>query len=773
MRKINMPTFAMALSLLLTACGGVTEQTADYNIIPKPQQVTLEQGSGFHLTDKTVIVAASDNDSIQRYAGFLRDYIEQMTGRKLKITDNTDAEDAIVITRGYDNSNPEAYRLSVNADRITIDGATAAGAFYGVQTLRKSIPDKEESTVLFPAVTISDAPRFGYRGAHFDVSRHFFPTDSVKEFIDMLALHNINRLHWHLTDDQGWRVEMKSRPRLAEISSKRPNTVIGHNTGEYDSIPVEGFYTQEEIKDIVKYASDRNIVIIPEIDLPGHMVAALEAYPELGCTGGPYEVWRIWGVSEDLLCAGNDSTLAFIDDVLGEITELFPSELIHIGGDECPKIRWENCSKCQARIRELGLKTDNHSTAEQKLQSYVMEHASKFLADRGRRIIGWDEILEGGMSKDAVIMSWRGESGGIEGAKAGHDVIMTPNSYLYFDYYQDSDHSQEPLAIGGYLPIEKVYSYEPMPEALTPEEQAHIIGVQANLWTEYIPYFWQVQYMELPRMAALSEVQWSEGGNKDFVEFASRVPQLAAQYTANGWTYAPHIFNVNSSIVPDGHKAFTVNMSTVDNAPIHYTLDGSEPTEASPVYVDPVKVDHSAVIKAAAFRPTGKSRVWSDSIKFNLATGCPVQLLQEPSRQYRGNGPETLTDGRFGTTSYNTGAWLGFVGNDLEAVIDLGEPTNFSSVGFSYLALPVDWIFDPTGASVAVSNDGENWKNIASKEIPASPRNAEVIVSQNLDFQPTDARYVKLTVNSLKSIPDWHAGKGRPGFIFVDEISVN
>lgn len=773
MRKLLLPACTAGFVWLLSACGSTPEQTADYNIIPKPQQVTSASGEGFHLTDRTVIVPASDNDSIRRFAGFLSEYIEQMTGCKLKISDNNDASDAIIITRGFENSNPEAYQLTVTPERITIDGATAAGAFYGVQTLRKAIPAQERSTVLFPPVTITDYPRFGYRGAHFDVSRHFFPVDSVKEFIDMLALHNINRLHWHLTDDQGWRVEIKSRPRLAEISSRRPCTVIGHNTGVYDSIPVEGYYTQEQIRDIINYASDRNIIIVPEIDLPGHMVAALEAYPELGCTGGPYEVWCKWGVSEDLLCAGNDSTLAFIDDVLGEVTDLFPSEFIHIGGDECPKVRWENCPKCQARIRELGLKSDKHSTAEQKLQSYVMEHASKFLADRGRRIIGWDEILEGGMSKDAVIMSWRGESGGIEGAKAGHDVIMTPNNYMYFDYYQTQNHAEEPLAIGGYVPLEKVYSYEPMPEALTADEQAHIIGVQANLWTEYIPWFWYAQYMELPRMAALSEVQWSEGGDKNYPAFAKRVPQLIEQYNANGWTYAPHVFDVNASIQPDGNKGFTVTMNTVDDAPVYYTLDGSQPDRNSTLYDGPFTVDHSAVIKAVALRSNSTSRVWCDSVKFNLATACPVTLLQQPSTQYRADGPGTLTDGRFGNIAYNAGGWLGFVGNDMEAIIDLGEPISFSKVGFNYLTLPVNWIFDPTGASVEISDDCETWTKVTSVDIPASARNAETIINKVIEIPETKARYVKLTVNSLKSIPDWHPGKGRPGFIFVDEVSID
>ena len=772
MLNLRLPAYAAALTALLAACSP-KEQTADYNVIPLPQEVTPGQGQPFKLTDKTVIVAPADNDSLLGYANLLSGYIENLTGNRLAVTNDADATDAIVLSKGLDNANPEAYSLTVTPERITIQGSSAAGAFYGAQTLRKAIPTKEKSDVLFPAVTITDYPRFSYRGAMLDVSRHFFPADSVKTFIDMLALHNINRMHWHLTDDQGWRVEIKSRPLLAEKASKRPNSVIGRNSGEYDSIPVEGFYTQDEIRDIVKYASDRNIIIIPEIDLPGHMVAALSVYPELGCTGGPYEVWGRWGVSEDLLCAGNDSTLEFIDDVLGEITEMFPSELIHIGGDECPKVRWEECVKCQARIKELGLKDDAHSTAEMKLQSYVMNHAQDFLAERGRRIIGWDEILEGGMKQDAVIMSWRGESGGIQGARTGHDVIMTPNSYLYFDYYQSDDTENEPLAIGGYLPIEKVYSYEPMPSDLTAEEQQRIFGVQANLWTEYIPTFSHVQYMELPRMAALSEVQWSNAA-KDYPGFARRVPQLIHQYEANGWNYARHIFNVNADLQPDNaNNTFVVTLTTPDDAAIRYTLDGTDPTEASQLYEAPVVLDSTCVIKAAAFRPEGRSAVWTDSVSFSLATAHPIKFLKEPSRQYLDKGASTLNDGRFGSPAFNAGGWIGFVGNPMDVEIDLGNPTKVSKVTFNTLVNTNDWIFDLTDANVQVSDNGTDWTTVATEKYPVDQANKLEIVKHEIAFPATDARYVRVTAIPVSSIPAWHVGKGKPAFIFVDEIMVD
>jgi len=392
-----------------------------------------------------------------------------MSGKKLKVIDEQITSNVITLTTGLNTDNAEAYQLKVTPDNIIIRGASEAGTFYGIQTLRKSLPATNKGDISLPGVEINDYPRFSYRGVHLDVSRHFFPIDSIKRFIDMMALHNINRLHWHLTDDQGWRIEIKKRPELTTIGSKRSATVIGHNSGEYDDVPYSGFYTQDEAKDIVRYAQERHITVIPEIDLPGHMQAALAAYPELGCTGGPYEVWKMWGVSEDVLCAGNDKTLLFIEDVLSEMVDIFPSEYIHVGGDECPKIRWEKCPKCQARIKELRLKADKNHTAEQKLQSYIINYAEQFLNGKGRRIIGWEEILEGGLAPNATVMSWRGIEGGIEAVKHKHDAIMTPSLFLYFDYYQTMDTDNEPPAIGGYVPLEKVYSYEPVPQTLTSE----------------------------------------------------------------------------------------------------------------------------------------------------------------------------------------------------------------------------------------------------------------------------------------------------------------
>lgn len=772
MTKLNL--FALvAAAAVVSSCSHKVDQTASYNVIPLPHQVTEGSGESFVLDGSTTIAYPAGNEGLKNDAEHLASYIKQLTGHELTVTDKAPGENVILLRDELGGDNPEGYVLTVNSGSIDINGASDAGTFYGIQTLRKSIPEAKESDVAFPPVTITDEPRFSYRGAHFDVSRHFFPVDSVKSFIDMMALHNINTLHWHLTDDQGWRIEIKSRPLLTELGSKRDGTVIGHNSGKYDGIPVEGFYTQEEAREIVKYAADRHITVIPEIDLPGHMLGALKAYPELGCTGGSYEVWQQWGVSDDVLCAGNDSTYKFLDDVFTEILDIFPSEYIHVGGDECPKTRWESCPKCQAKIRELGLKADSHGTKEEKLQSHVIHHASDFLTSKGRKMIGWDETLEGGLAPGAVVMSWRGEAGGIEAARRGHDVIMTPNSYLYFDYYQTLDRANEPDAIGGYVPVERVYNYEPVPAELTPEEGKHIVGVQANLWTEYIPTFSQVQYMELPRMAALSEVQWADAP-KDYRAFAARVPQLIEQYKANGYNYARHIFDVEGTLTPaEGDHAITLELATADSAPIYYTLDGAEPTDAATLYEGPVALHDNAVIKAVAVRTSGNSRVFVDSVSFNKATSQPVTLVNAPNKRYEAKGGQTLVDGKFGTSGYGNGDWVGFNGDDMVAVIDLGSEQQVSEVVIRSCVTTGDWVFDATGMEIEVSNDSKTFVKVASESYPVPTAHTSGIMRHALSFPATEARYVKVTAGTLKVIPDWHPGKGKPGFLFVDEIEVN
>ena len=531
-------------------------------------------------------------------------------------------------------------------------------------------------------------------------------------------------------------------------------------------------YYQEIILKISKTAEKKKE--IPEIDLPGHMQAALAAYPELGCTGGPYEVWKMWGVSEDVLCAGNDKTLLFIEDVLSEMVDIFPSEYIHVGGDECPKIRWEKCPKCQARIKELRLKADKNHTAEQKLQSYIINYAEQFLNGKGRRIIGWEEILEGGLAPNATVMSWRGIEGGIEAVKHKHDAIMTPSLFLYFDYYQTMDTDNEPPAIGGYVPLEKVYSYEPVPQTLTSEEAKYIVGVQANLWTEYIPTYSQVEYMELPRMAALSEVQWTMPEKKDYADFLKRLPGLITIYDLNYYNYAKHIFQVKSQYIPDT-KANILNvvLSTIDNAPIYYTLDGNEPTAGSNVYTDTLRINQSCTLKAITIRPNGTSTVLKEEVKFNKATMKPVTMLQPINEKYKFEGKNTLIDGLAGSRNYRTGRWIAFYQNDLEAVIDLQQETPISKAWVRTYAEIGEEILDLRKLSVAISNDGKGYKDIKSEVYPvASKEDRNGIYTNELSFDTVQAHYVKITARPEYDIPTWHWGKGRPAFIFVDEIGL-
>lgn len=533
---------AMTIGLLFAQCTPAPTAQANYEVIPMPQSITLSiSDSQFVLHSGTLISYTSGNEDMARNAQFLQTYLTDQLGYTLRIEPGIASEG--IVLKLNEGQASEGYTITVDADRVLVEATSPAGIFYGIQTIRKAVPVEMGAVVGFPAGVITDAPRFAYRGAHLDVCRHFFSVDSVKTYIDMLVLHNMNKFHWHLTEDQGWRMEIKQFPKLTEIGSVRNGTMIRKDWNSNDSIQYGGFYTQDECREIVKYAADRYITVIPEIDMPGHMVAAVTAYPELGCTGGPYEVRTIWGVSEELLCAGNEKVYDFVDKVLDEVMDVFPSKDIHIGGDECPKTEWEKCPKCQSKIKALGLKKDDRFTAEQKLQAYFTKHVDEYLTKHGRNAIGWDEILEGGVSENATVMSWRGESGGIEAARLKHRVIMTPNTYCYFDYYQSKDCDNEPFAIGGFLPIKHVYDYEPLPVNLTPEEQSYIWGVQCNVWTEYIPTFSQVQYMMLPRGAALSEVQWSLPEAKDYDKFKNeRLPRLIKIYELYGYNYSRRIY---------------------------------------------------------------------------------------------------------------------------------------------------------------------------------------------------------------------------------------
>ena len=772
--KLNLLGWSLA-GLLMTACSNQPTTVANYEVVPMPLEINTTQQASFLLKSGVTVYYPAGNEKMQRNAEFLASYVKAQTGIELQVQAGEGGKGGIVLQLGLTNDNPEAYQLKVDASQVVISSPSEAGVFYGIQTLRKAVDVAEGSNVELPAVEIKDQPRFGYRGMMLDVGRHFFSMDEIKTYIDMMALHNINRFHWHLSEDQGWRIEIKKYPKLTEIGSMRKETVIGHNSGKYDGKPYGGFYTQEQAKEIVAYAAERYITVIPEIDLPGHMQAALAAYPELGCTGGPYEVWTQWGVSDNVLCAGNDQTIQFIKDVLAEIVEIFPSEYIHVGGDECPKVKWSTCPKCQARIKALGLKSDNKHTKEERLQSYVIHEAEEFLNSKGRKMIGWDETLEGGLAPNATVMSWRGEAGGIEAAKQHHDVVMTPNTYLYFDYYQSKDTETEPMAIGGYLPIERVYSYEPMPKSLSPEEQKYIVGVQANLWTEYIPDFKQVQYMVLPRMAALSESQWCAPEKKNYEAFLQRVSRLVNIYAKNGWNYATHIFDVMLDLKPNTETGTLDAVArTIDNAPIYYTLDGSEPTTASEKYTDVIKIDKPCTLRTVAIRPSGSSKITKDEISFSKSSMKPITMLQPINKQYEFSGATVLVDGMTGNMNYKTGRWIAFYTNDLEAVIDLKEATEISSMTLHTCVEKGDWIFDTRGITVSVSDDNQTFKEVASEAYPAMKESdPNQIYTHELKFDPVKTRYIKVKALSEQKIPSWHGGKGNPGFLFVDEIILN
>ena len=513
-------------------------RVADYNVIPLPQEVTLTQKGAFVLTGATPIVYPEGDEQLKNDAQFLSDYIADVTALRLTTT-SAKVKNAITLRLNKKVQSKEGYVITVDKKGVVIEGATAAGVFYGVQTLRKSIPvDKSLTEVTLPAVVLKDAPRFGYRGVMLDCARHYFPVKFVKQFIDLIAMHNMNVFHWHLTDDQGWRIEVKKYPGLAKIGSVREKTVLGHNSDVFDDTPYGGYYTQEEAREIVKYAADRFITVIPEIDMPGHMIAALAAYPDMGCTGGPYKVSPIWGIMPDVLCLGNEKTYQFCEDVLSEMMDIFPSEYIHLGGDETPNVRWKECPKCKALMAKENLTPG-------KLQGYFTNRIEKFVNSKGRRIIGWDEILDGDINQSATIMSWRGTAPGARGAKMGHDVIMSPSSHVYFDYYQTRQGEsqwEEPLLIGGNLPIERTYSLEPVPEGADAETASHIIGVQGNLWTEYIAGPSLAEYQVLPRMGALSEVQWRPQGQKDFENYKMRQTKMLKLYDAYGLVYAKHMW---------------------------------------------------------------------------------------------------------------------------------------------------------------------------------------------------------------------------------------
>lgn len=579
-----------------------TKNEATISIIPKP--LTLKKDDGAFLVTKTtsVVISGSSND-LQQISDQLAARLRTVTGFPIPVTSlvaERKLENAIVLMLvDDDDMGLEGYRLKATKAGVRIEGAKPAGVFYGVQTLYQLLPVEIEKNELasgvvwsVPCVRIEDKPRFPWRGMHLDVGRHFFPKDSVKRYIDLIASYKINTFHWHLTEDQGWRIEIKKYPRLTTLGAWRKETMD-------NGIPHGGFYTQDDVREIVEYARQHYITVVPEIEMPGHSQSALAAYPNLSCSGGPFKVGTEWGVMNDVYCAGSEKTFQFLEDVISEVTSLFPGPFFHIGGDECPKLRWSNCKRCQDRIAANGLKN------EQELQSYFIKRIEKMLNARGKRLVGWDEILEGGLAPNATVMSWRGIQGGIEAAKSGHDVVMTPTSHCYFDYYQGV--AGEPQAIGGYLPIDTVYSYEPVPTDLTPEEAKHVLGAQGNVWTEWMPDYRQVEYMATTRMLALSEVVWSDKSHRNFKDFLQR---MTLHYERLAWRDIN--FRVPTPLGVGGRKivfrdTVAVITSPVPDATIYYTLDGQDPSTSSPLYVKPVAIKGDQTLKAMLVLPGGRA----------------------------------------------------------------------------------------------------------------------------------------------------------------------
>lgn len=582
----------------LASCTQQEISTGNLNVIPLPQEVTESaQAKPFIITSSTRICYPEGNEKLERTAHFLASYIKEITGTEVGLTTQS-GNNCIVLEVDSTISHEDGYELHITSDQVQVKGASEAGVFYGIQTIHKALPVTEDNTLAaLPAGTVKDYPHFRYRGFMVDVGRHFFSVDYLKEVIDMLALHNINYFHWHLTEDQGWRIEIKKYPKLTEIGSVRKETIVARGSKEYDGTPVKGFYTQEQAKEIVDYAAERFITVIPEIDMPGHMLAALASYPELGCTGGPYETATKFGVFDKVLCGGNEKTLQFAKDVVNEIMDIFPGPYIHIGGDECPKKEWKKCPKCQAKIRELGLKDTPERTKENQLQTYFMAEVEKEITARGRKVLAWDEVLEGHPTASTTVMAWTGVKAGIRAAKEGHQTIVCPISHLYF-----SNPGYNKLK--GVESIGRVYHFNPLFEELTDEEKQRIIGVQGCIWTEWTKDSTKMEWQMMPRIAALSELQWSNPDKKNFDGFLARLPHMLDLYTAKGYHYKTDIYDVTLKASPAKESGrSTVSLATFDKVPVYYTTDGTEPDSTSTLYTVPFTLtDSTTTVKAKAIR---------------------------------------------------------------------------------------------------------------------------------------------------------------------------
>ncbi|WP_294297032.1 family 20 glycosylhydrolase [uncultured Chryseobacterium sp.] len=752
-----MQRFLLVCSVLLS---GLFFAQNRLNLIPYPQNVELLKGE-FIIPKNFKLDQNLPGPETEYFKKQTHDLLTFGTGKKQT------AHLVNVLfppqSQGRSQEN-EQYGIEISPRQIIISSNTKQGYFLALQTLTQLLRQYKDSGKI-PAMKIEDEPKFAWRGMHLDVCRHFFTVDEVKQYIDYLAMYKMNTFHWHLTDDQGWRIEIKKYPKLTQVGSKRKESMIGaYVDNTFDGKPYGPyFYTQNQIREVVKYAADRHITVVPEIEMPGHALAALSAYPELACTKGPFEPATKWGVFDDVFCP-KEETFTFLENVLNEVMQLFPSQYIHIGGDECPKTRWKECAHCQELIRKNNLK-DEHG-----LQSYFIHRIEKYVNSKGRKIIGWDEILEGGLAPNAAVMSWTGIKGGVEAAKSGHFAVMTPGAYCYFDHYQ-GDPATEPNAFGGFTPLDKVYSYQPVPEELNAEQSKYILGVQANLWTEYILDFKQVQYMIFPRLLALSEVAWGTSDPKNYKEFEGRVINEFKTLDKMGVNYAKSIYNVNGKVIP-ANNGVSYELSTSQNTSgIRYTTGGTEPKANSPTYSNPVPVLKSMTIKSGYFENGQlKSAVSSQDFTVSKTTGKKITLEEQPSENYSFGGAFTLVDGIIGNQRQLGKTWLGFQGNDVVATIDFGQATPFSEVYFNTLDNKGSWIHFAKSAQVFVSDNGTDFRMIretGKEEIIAVKGKIRLQVGNQ------KAKYLKIKIENAGIIPAGNPGADSKAWLFVDEIGAN
>ena len=737
--------------LLLFASYATAQTPVEPTLMPRPAAMSVVTGTCDLTCGWTI------RGDMVELTGLLGSETAEMQQRR-----PVDCERALVIELALFSPDtllpPEWYSLTVERERIRLTAPTEEGLFRGSRTLIQLLEQGIETGAM-SCLTITDYPRFPWRGMHLDVSRHFFPAEFVKTYIDLLARYKMNTFHWHLTDDQGWRIEIKQYPKLTEVGAWRKGSQVGpYSRREYDSISYGGFYTQEQIREVVAYAAARHITVVPEIEMPGHALAALAAYPELGCSGGPYEVQKGWGVFEEVFCP-TDSTIHVLENVLSEVMELFPSELIHIGGDECPKESWKKCPKCQSRMKAEGLK-DEH-----ELQSYFIQRMEKFVNSKGRKIIGWDEILEGGLAPNAAVMSWRGTEGGVAAAKQKHNVVMTPGSHCYFDHYQ-GDPANEPLAIGGYTTVQKVYSYEPIPPELTAEEGTYILGAQGNVWTEYILTPEHVEYMAVPRMLALAEVLWTPKEKRNEADFIQRLEAEFPRLEAMRVNASKSLYQVRFKL-DQGQELGTILVRTPYDGKGGVNV-WQEPEAILQADGNGITVRSNAVLKAHGFidGPSTPADTSTVTIKFNKATARPITLSEQPNERYNEGGAFTLVDGITAQEKRVNTEWLGWR-KGVTITVDLGSVQDISHISIGALNETYGWIHLPDQVDFSMSSDGKNFVPFGSATLkPGVGRNDFAVDKTG------KARYVKIAVEHIGNIPVGFPGAGSPAWLFLDEIDV-